>query len=154
MVDRVVVQFDKRDVEEIKLIKLDLLGLGMLAAIDETLEEMLRPPGATRGRVPSEGAAIIYCLSRKDAEEEAKRLRAAGWNAGWYHAGLTGHHRAEVQRRFMAGQLQVVAATNASQFCARISPIEAIDGATPTSSQPARMIHAFFPAASSWTIGP
>src|SRR5207247_9479621 len=34
----VVVQFDKRDVEAIKLIKLDLLGLGMLAAIDETLQ--------------------------------------------------------------------------------------------------------------------
>jgi DNA polymerase III alpha subunit len=38
MVDRVVVQFDKRDVEALKLIKLDLLGLGMLAAIDETLQ--------------------------------------------------------------------------------------------------------------------
>jgi DNA polymerase III alpha subunit len=38
MPDRVVVQFDKRDVETIKLIKLDLLGLGMLAAIDETLQ--------------------------------------------------------------------------------------------------------------------
>jgi DNA polymerase III alpha subunit len=38
MQDRVVVQFDKRDVEELKLIKLDLLGLGMLAAIDETLQ--------------------------------------------------------------------------------------------------------------------
>jgi error-prone DNA polymerase len=38
MRDRVVVQFDKRDVEELKLIKLDLLGLGMLAAIDETLQ--------------------------------------------------------------------------------------------------------------------
>ncbi|MFI5258908.1 MAG: OB-fold nucleic acid binding domain-containing protein [Candidatus Limnocylindrales bacterium] len=38
MQDRVVVQFDKRDVETIKLIKLDLLGLGMLAAIDETLQ--------------------------------------------------------------------------------------------------------------------
>jgi DNA polymerase III alpha subunit len=38
MTDRVVVQFDKRDVEAIKLIKLDLLGLGMLAAIDETLQ--------------------------------------------------------------------------------------------------------------------
>jgi DNA polymerase III alpha subunit len=37
MKDRVVVQFDKRDVEELKLIKLDLLGLGMLAAIDETV---------------------------------------------------------------------------------------------------------------------
>ena len=38
MLDRVVVQFDKRDVETLKLIKLDLLGLGMLAAIDETLQ--------------------------------------------------------------------------------------------------------------------
>jgi DNA polymerase III alpha subunit len=38
MKDRVVVQFDKRDVEQLKLIKLDLLGLGMLAAIDETIQ--------------------------------------------------------------------------------------------------------------------
>ena len=38
MQGRVVVQFDKRDVEELKLIKLDLLGLGMLAAIDETVQ--------------------------------------------------------------------------------------------------------------------
>jgi ATP-dependent DNA helicase RecQ len=86
------------------------------AAIDEALEEALGTHAArgARGRALAEGgAAIIYCLSRKDAEEEAKRLRAAGWNAGWYHAGLNGEHRAEVQRRFMAGQLQIVAATNA-----------------------------------------
>jgi DNA polymerase III alpha subunit len=38
MPDRVVVQFDKRDVETLKLIKLDLLGLGMLAAMDETIQ--------------------------------------------------------------------------------------------------------------------
>ena len=38
MPGRVVVQFDKRDIETLKLIKLDLLGLGMLAAIDETLQ--------------------------------------------------------------------------------------------------------------------
>ncbi len=37
MPDRVVVQFDKRDVETMRLIKLDLLGLGMLAAIDEAV---------------------------------------------------------------------------------------------------------------------
>ncbi len=36
MPGRVVVQYDKRDVETLKLIKLDLLGLRMLAAIDET----------------------------------------------------------------------------------------------------------------------
>ncbi len=38
MADRVVVQYDKRDVETLKLIKLDLLGLGMLAAIDEAVQ--------------------------------------------------------------------------------------------------------------------
>ena len=38
MPNRVVVQFDKRDVETMKLIKLDLLGLGMLAAIDECVQ--------------------------------------------------------------------------------------------------------------------
>ena len=38
MPDRVVVQYDKRDVETMKLIKLDLLGLGMLAAIDECVQ--------------------------------------------------------------------------------------------------------------------
>ena len=38
MKDRVVVQYDKRDVETMKLIKLDLLGLGMLAAIDECVQ--------------------------------------------------------------------------------------------------------------------
>ena len=38
MPGRVVAQYDKRDVETLKLIKLDLLGLGMLAAMDETLQ--------------------------------------------------------------------------------------------------------------------
>ena len=38
MPGRVVVLFDKRDVETLKLIKLDLLGLGMLAAMDEAMQ--------------------------------------------------------------------------------------------------------------------
>ena len=38
MPNRVVTQFDKRDIETLKLIKLDLLGLGMLAAIDTALQ--------------------------------------------------------------------------------------------------------------------
>lgn len=41
MPDRVVVQYDKRDVETIKLIKLDLLGLRMLSAIDDALRDIL-----------------------------------------------------------------------------------------------------------------
>jgi len=38
MPGRVVAQYDKRDVETLKLIKLDLLGLGMLAAMDEAIQ--------------------------------------------------------------------------------------------------------------------
>jgi error-prone DNA polymerase len=40
MPGRVVVQFDKRDVEAMKLIKLDLLGLRMLSAIDDALRDI------------------------------------------------------------------------------------------------------------------
>ena len=76
-------------------------------AVDRVLEESLGGPGASRG------GAILYCLTRKDAEAEAKRLRASGWSAGWYHAGLPGEHRTEVQRRFMDRQLDLIAATNA-----------------------------------------
>jgi error-prone DNA polymerase len=40
MPGRVVVQFDKRDIETMKLIKLDLLGLRMLSAIDDALRDI------------------------------------------------------------------------------------------------------------------
>ena len=40
MPGRVVVQYDKRDIETIKLIKLDLLGLRMLSAIDDALRDI------------------------------------------------------------------------------------------------------------------
>ncbi len=40
MPGRVVVQYDKRDIETLKLIKLDLLGLRMLSAIDDALRDI------------------------------------------------------------------------------------------------------------------
>ena len=82
----------------------------MTAGIDDALAEAL---GGPRERGAKPGAVILYCLSRANAEAEAKRLRAEGWRAGWYHAGLSGEHRSEVQRRFLSGELDVVAATNA-----------------------------------------
>ena len=42
MPGRVVVQYDKRDIETIKLIKLDLLGLRMLSAIDDALRDIAK----------------------------------------------------------------------------------------------------------------
>ncbi len=98
MKDRVVVQYDKRDVETLKLIKLDLLGLGMLAAIDETLQLIehdcaacldldrlpggdprgLRdaPGGRHRGRLPGREPG-------PDADAARSRGRPASTTSSW-----------------------------------------------------------------------
>ncbi|MEA2611344.1 MAG: error-prone polymerase, partial [Chloroflexota bacterium] len=68
MVDRVVVQFDKRDVETLKLIKLDLLGLGMLAAMDETLQLIEHDCAACLDldRLPEDVAEVFEMLQAAD----------------------------------------------------------------------------------------
>jgi DNA polymerase III alpha subunit len=68
MPGRVVVQFDKRDVETLKLIKLDLLGLGMLAAIDETVQ-LIEHDGAVcvdLDRLPEEIPEVFAMLRAAD----------------------------------------------------------------------------------------
>ncbi len=68
MADRVVVQYDKRDVETIKLIKLDLLGLGMLAAIDETLQAIEHDCATCidLDRIPEEIPEVFAMLQAAD----------------------------------------------------------------------------------------
>ncbi|MBA2701529.1 MAG: hypothetical protein H0U58_07500 [Chloroflexi bacterium] len=68
MADRVVVQFDKRDIETLKLIKLDLLGLGMLAAMDETLQLIEHDCGACLDldRLPEEVPEVFEMLQAAD----------------------------------------------------------------------------------------
>jgi DNA polymerase III alpha subunit len=68
MPGRVVVQFDKRDVETLKLIKLDLLGLGMLAAMDEALQ-LVEADCATcidLDRIPEEIPEVFEMLRAAD----------------------------------------------------------------------------------------
>jgi ATP-dependent DNA helicase RecQ len=59
------------------------------------------------------GSAIVYTSQRRHAEDVAEALRAHGWRADHYHAGLEGPERNAVQDRFQSGALDVVAATNA-----------------------------------------
>jgi DNA polymerase III alpha subunit len=68
MPGRVVVQFDKRDVETLKLIKLDLLGLGMLAAIDETLQLIEHDCGACvdLDRLPEDVPEVFQMIQAAD----------------------------------------------------------------------------------------
>ena len=58
--------------------------------------------------------ALVYAGTRAGAETLAERLAAdLGVEALAYHAGLGSARRAEVQRRFMAGEVELVVATNA-----------------------------------------
>ncbi|MEX2447605.1 MAG: RecQ family ATP-dependent DNA helicase [Solirubrobacterales bacterium] len=57
--------------------------------------------------------AIVYCGTRRDTDETAAALRGAGARAVAYHAGMDGEDRGAAQQRFMAGEVDVVVATNA-----------------------------------------
>ena len=59
------------------------------------------------------GVALVYAATRKNAEKYAIDLKAAGMRARVYHAGLDGNVREKAQDVFMAGQLDVIVATNA-----------------------------------------
>jgi ATP-dependent DNA helicase RecQ len=63
---------------------------------------------------PASRPAIVYAGTRRGAEEMALRLQDdLGIACAAYHAGLARERRADVQRRCMAGALEVVVATNA-----------------------------------------
>ena len=54
---------------------------------------------------------IVYCLSRKGAEDNAQRLREDGIKAVPYHAGLDAAERARNQELFLRDERKVVCAT-------------------------------------------
>ncbi|HEY1557542.1 MAG TPA: ATP-dependent DNA helicase RecQ [Kofleriaceae bacterium] len=64
-------------------------------------------------RLREGGVALVYAATRKNAEAHAQALKHAGMRARVYHAGLEGEVREKAQDVFMAGQLDVIVATNA-----------------------------------------
>lgn len=57
--------------------------------------------------------AIVYCGTRKDTEEVAAAIAGEGIATVRYHAGMSPEARRESQAAFMAGEAEVVVATNA-----------------------------------------
>ena len=54
---------------------------------------------------------IVYCTSRANCEKLAGKLSAAGFNADYYHAGLSSEKRTEVQDRFLLDEVNILCAT-------------------------------------------
>jgi ATP-dependent DNA helicase RecQ len=56
-------------------------------------------------------SGIIYCLSRASTEKLAKKLKAKGYKAASYHAGMTAKARTRVQKSFINDSAPIICAT-------------------------------------------
>ncbi len=56
-------------------------------------------------------SGIIYCLSRKNTEELAAKLKEKGFEAEAYHAGLSHSDRISIQENFINDKLEIICAT-------------------------------------------
>lgn len=54
---------------------------------------------------------IVYCLSRKECDSTAAKLKEAGIKAGSYHAGLTDAEREQTQKNWITEKVRVICAT-------------------------------------------
>jgi ATP-dependent DNA helicase RecQ len=57
--------------------------------------------------------AVVYCATRRDAEETAAALNEQGISAGYYHGGMERGLRDEVQDAFLTDSISVLCATSA-----------------------------------------
>jgi ATP-dependent DNA helicase RecQ len=62
-------------------------------------------------KIRKKESGIIYCLSRKNTEEISARLKAKGFNAEAYHAGLGHAERIQIQDDFINDKQQIICAT-------------------------------------------
>ena len=60
---------------------------------------------------PSTSSGIIYCLSRKECDDVAKKMSAAGIKASAYHAGLADNLRESRQKDWITNKYRVICAT-------------------------------------------
>ncbi|HVS92713.1 MAG TPA: DNA helicase RecQ [Mucilaginibacter sp.] len=58
-----------------------------------------------------EDSGIIYCLSRKSTEELAADLKAEGYSAAAYHAGMDQAEKASNQEAFLRDEIKIIVAT-------------------------------------------
>ena len=75
------------------------------SAIHQLLMDDLPPETA--------GGAIVYCATQRQTQEVAEFLQNKEIAADYFHASVSPETKKNVQQRFIAGELRVIAATNA-----------------------------------------
>ena len=83
------------------------IWLGVATAQDESAKEKT----LVKKVVAAEKPGIVYAATRKHASEVAAKLREAGVNAEFYHAGMTAKERERVHDAFMRDEIEVIVAT-------------------------------------------
>lgn len=95
-----------------------LAGLGRenlclnVQSIEREEERWLLLAAALRN-LQAPDAALVYCASRREADDLARWLRSAGYPASSYHAGHPSSWRSARSRAFRDGFLRIVCATSA-----------------------------------------
>jgi ATP-dependent DNA helicase RecQ len=82
-------------------------------SVDGPREVLQRARAALGSALEGGGAAIVYCATRKKAEELGDKLSGNGWRVGVYHAGLGAEERTRISGAFASKAIDVVVATNA-----------------------------------------
>jgi ATP-dependent DNA helicase RecQ len=81
--------------------------------VARVMEKPARVHAILAAHVADGGSAVVYASTRKRTEEITAYLRPQGWAVEAFHAGLTAPEKRRVQDAFVAGQVQVICATNA-----------------------------------------
>jgi ATP-dependent DNA helicase RecQ len=58
-----------------------------------------------------DASGIIYCISRRETESTAEKLRELGWSAQPYHAGMADKVRKRHQEEFLKDKVRIIVAT-------------------------------------------
>ena len=98
----IVADFDRPNIT-LAVRRADLHSTEEDALVDRTVEVI----------ISHQTPALVYAMSHARCEDIAERLNLSALKAAAYHAGMTARQRAQVQDRFFAGELDVVAATSA-----------------------------------------
>lgn len=77
------------------------------------MEKLARLHAVLEAHLTEDGAAVVYAARRRRTEELAEYLLDQGWRVAAFHAGLPAPEKRRIQDAFVAGELQVICATNA-----------------------------------------